>query len=136
MLSAGQRMGRFELRAELGCGAQAMVWRAYDERLDRDVAIKLFRPAADAAPLGQWLSEARAVSRLAHPHIVPVFDADEIDGQLCLVFELVPGQTLAQRLRCQGALPAREAVELMLGVVDALRAAHGQIGRASCRERV
>ena len=119
-------MGRFELRAELGRGAQATVWRAYDERLDREVAIKLFRPATGAAPLGQWLSEARAVSRLAHPHIVPVFDADEIDGQPCLVFELVPGQTLAQRLRCQGALPAREAVELMLGVVDALRAAHGQ----------
>jgi len=126
MLAAGQRMGRFELRAELGRGAQATVWRAYDERLDREVAIKLFRPAAGAAPLGQWLSEARAVSRLAHPHIVPVFDADEIDGQPCLVFELVPGQTLAQRLRHQGALPAREAVELMLGVVDALRAAHGQ----------
>ena len=119
-------MGRFELRAELGRGAQATVWRAYDERLDREVAIKLFRPAAGDAPLGQWLSEARAVSRLAHPHIVPVFDADEIDGQPCLVFELVPGQTLAQRLRRQGALPAREAVELMLGVIDALRAAHGQ----------
>ena len=125
-LAAGRQMGRFALRAELGRGAQATVWRAYDERLDREVAIKLFRPAVGAVPIGLWLSEARAVSRLAHPHIVPVFDADEIDGQPCLVFELVPGQTLTQRLRAQGALPAREAVELMLGVVDALRAAHEQ----------
>ena len=122
----GQRIGRFRLVAELGRGAQATVWRAHDERLDREVALKLLNPDSAGQSLGQWLHEARAVSRLAHPHIVPVFEADEIDGQACLVFELVPGLTLAQALRGKGAMPAREAVEMMLGVVDALRAAHAQ----------
>ena len=123
---AGQHLGRFRLLAPLGSGAQATVWRAHDERLDREVALKLLIGDNAGQPLRQWLHEARAVSRLAHPHIVPVFEADEFDGQACLVFELVPGQTLAQRLQKGGAMPAREAVELMLGVVDALRAAHAQ----------
>ena len=122
----GQRLGRFRLLAELGRGAQAVVWRAHDERLDREVAVKLLGGGltAPGQALSQWLHEARAVSRLAHAHIVPVFDADEIDGQPLLVFELVPGQTLAQARRGRGPLPPREAVELMLGVIDALRAAH------------
>ena len=123
---AGQQLGRFRLLARLGQGAQATVWRAHDGRLDREVALKLLTADNAGQPLSQWLHEARAVSRLAHPHIVPVFEADEFDGQACLVFELVPGQTLAQRLQQTGAMPAREAVELMLGVVDALRAAHAQ----------
>lgn len=122
----GQRIGRFRLVAELGRGAQSTVWRAHDERLDREVALKLLSPDGAGQSLSQWLNEARAVSRLAHPHIVPVFEADEIDGQACLVFELVPGFTLAQALRGKGAMPAREAVAMMLGVVDALRAAHAQ----------
>ena len=119
-----QRIGRFRLVSELGRGAQATVWRAHDERLDREVALKLLTAGGADQPMSQWLHEGRAVSRLAHPHIVPVFEADEIDGQACLVFELVPGQTLAQALCGKGAMPARAAVELMLGVVDALRAAH------------
>ena len=121
---AGQRIGRFRLVDELGRGAQATVWRAHDERLDRDVALKLLTLEPAGPPLSQWLHEARAVSRLSHPHIVPVFEADDIDGQPCMVFELVSGRTLAQALRSSGAMPAREAVEMMLGVVDALRAAH------------
>ena len=129
-MAAGKRLGRFELESLLGRGAQATVWRAHDARLDRAVALKLLTLAPvgndSGQPLDQWLAEARAVGRLAHPHIVPVFDADVFDGQPCLVFELVPGRTLAELLRQRGALPAREAVELMLGVVDALRAAHAQ----------
>ena len=120
----GQRLGRFRLLAELGRGAQAVVWRVHDERLDREVALKLLVGESATQPVSQWLHEARAVSRLAHPHIVPVFEADEIDGQPFLVFELVRGRTLAQTLRSSGAMPQREAVELMLGVIDALRAAH------------
>ena len=125
----GQRLGRFRLLAELGRGAQAVVWRVHDERLDREVALKLLVGESATQPVSQWLHEARAVSRLAHPHIVPVFEADEIDGQPFLVFELVRGRTLAQTLRSSGAMPQREAVELMLGVIDALRAAHGIVHR-------
>jgi len=118
------RLGRFELRRVLGRGAQAAVWLAFDARLEREVALKLLNRNAGSAAVSEWLHEARAVSRLKHPHIVPVFEADEHDGQSCLVFEFVDGPTLAELLRQRGALPPHEAVGLMLGVLDALRVAH------------
>jgi serine/threonine protein kinase len=119
-------LGRFELRRVLGKGAQATVWLGFDARLEREVAVKLMRPAAgtDAAAVNQWLQEARNVSRLTHPHIVPVFEADMHEQQPYLVFEYVAGRTLAQHLHARGALPPREAVQLMVGVLDALQAAH------------
>jgi serine/threonine protein kinase len=112
--------------APLGQGAQAAVWRAYDERLDREVALKLLSEGALGLATGTWLQEAQAMSRLAHPHILPVFEADQIEGQAFLVLELVSGTNLAQALRQRRVWPAREAVDLMVGVVDALRAAHAQ----------
>jgi len=127
-----RRQGRFELRRELGRGAQATVWLAHDPLLQRDVALKLLDPAQlDAAELDHWLHEARAVSALSHPNIVPVFEAVDGDGAAAgpaspyLVFEYVEGPTLAQARRERGGgWPAREAVALMLGVLDALAAAH------------
>jgi len=121
-----RRLGRFELVRELGRGAQATVWLAHDTRLQREVALKLLDPAADAAELSEWLHEARAVSRLAHPHIVPVFEADVADGQPYLVFEFVDGPTLGAERRARPKWSAREAVQLLLGVLDALAAAHAQ----------
>ncbi|HYE70497.1 MAG TPA: HDOD domain-containing protein [Aquabacterium sp.] len=120
----GRRVGRFVLREELGRGAQATVWLAHDERLDRDVALKLLSSEADTLAVTQWLHEARAVSRLSHPNIVPVFEADEHAGQPYLVFELVRGRTLADALRRNGAMAQRDAGALMVGVLDALRVAH------------
>jgi serine/threonine protein kinase len=124
--SRPSRIGRFELRKVLGQGAHATVWLAFDPRLEREVAVKLMRAAtnSDAGAVAQWLREARSVSRLTHPHIVPVFEADTHEGQPYLVFEYVAGRTLAERLRKGGALPAREAVQLVVGVLDALHAAH------------
>ncbi len=121
-----RQLGRFRLERMLGEGAQATVWLGHDTRLDRQVAVKLLALDADAGAVSQWLHEARAVSRLTHPHIVPVFEADEHAGQPYLVFEYVAGPTLSQRLRVSGALPPREAVTLLLGVLDALRVAHEQ----------
>jgi eukaryotic-like serine/threonine-protein kinase len=119
-------LGRFELRRVLGKGAQATVWLGFDARLEREVAVKLMHAnaAIDADAVSQWLQEARSVSRLTHPHIVPVFEADLHEQQPYLVFEYVPGSTLAEVLRKRGALPPREAVQTMLGVLDALHAAH------------
>lgn len=118
-------IGRFELRRQLGKGAQATVWLAFDPRLEREVAVKLMLDgAADAGAVSQWLQEARSVSRLTHAHIVPVFEADVHLHQPYLVFEYVPGRTLTAHLRARGALPAREAVEAMVGVLDALQTAH------------
>ena len=117
-------LGRFELRRQLGKGAQATVWLAFDPRLEREVAVKLMHPGANTLSVDQWLQEARHVSRLNHPHIVPVFEADTHNNQPYLVFEYVPGRTLSAHLRARGALPAREAVEMMIGVLDALQVAH------------
>lgn len=122
---ATRKLGRFELRRELGRGAQASVWLAHDPRLEREVAVKLLADPASWAASG-WLDEARAVSRLTHPNIVPVFEADDSGGRPYLVFEYVDGPTLAAAMRERGPWPAREAVTLLLGVLDALAAAHAQ----------
>ena len=119
-------LGRFELQRMLGQGAQAMVWLALDPRLQRQVAIKLM-PAVqgqDAAVLEQWLREARHVGRLAHPCIVPVFEADVEGQQPYIVFEYVPGRTLAEHLAQQGRCAPHDAVALMVDVLDGLQAAH------------
>ncbi len=120
------RLARFELLREIGQGTQARVWLAHDPRLDREVAIKLLKLGGDTHALAASLAEARAVSRLTHPNIVPVFEADEHQGQPYLVFEYVAGPTLAQALRSQPLRCAAEAVTLMLGVLEALEAAHQQ----------
>ncbi|MEQ1659542.1 MAG: serine/threonine-protein kinase, partial [Hylemonella sp.] len=122
----GDSIGRFKLQRLIGQGGQATVWLAFDPRLEREVAIKLLRPeqGADAALVAQWLQEARSVSRLTHPNIIPVFEADVEDRQPYLVFEYVPGQTLAAILHQRGALPPGEAAGLMVDVLEALAAAH------------
>jgi HD-like signal output (HDOD) protein len=121
-----RRLGRFVLGRLLGRGAQASVWLAHDPRLDRDVALKLLDPEAGTDALQEWLHEARAVSRVQHPNVVQVFEADEADGQPYLVFEFVDGGTLADARRGRGAWAAREAVQTALPVLDALAAAHAQ----------
>ena len=118
--------GRFELRSELGRGAQATVWLGYDPRLQREVAVKVINPGADAVAVARWLDEARAVSRLAHPNIVPVFEADQDGAVSFMVFEYVAGVTLAELLRKRGRLPEREAAALMRDVLDAVATAHAQ----------
>jgi serine/threonine protein kinase len=124
--SQPSQLGRFELRRILGQGAQSVVWLGFDPRLEREVAIKLIKvgDGASIAAIPQWLQEARHVSRLSHPNIVPVFEADVQDLHPYLVFEYVPGQTLTDLLAKQGAMPAVEAADLMSDVLDALAVAH------------
>ena len=119
-------LGRFELQRILGRGAQATVWLAHDPRLQRPVAIKLLPPVQDqdASVLDHWLREARHVGRLAHPHIVPVFEADVQGLQPYIVFEYVPGTTLAEHLLQRGRCAPHDAVALMVDVLDGLQAAH------------
>ena len=112
MPQAGAEVGRFVLRAPLGQGAQASVWRAHDPQLDRDVALKLFHEGAEDELGSDWRDEARLTGGLQHPGIVSVHDLLEQDGRPVIVSECVPGQTLAERLRA-GALPAPEAVRVL-----------------------
>ena len=115
-------LGRFQLQRVLGKGAQTTVWLAFDSRLERQVAVKLLH-GGEASGVGDWLHEARNVSRLTHPHIVPVFEADLHAGSPYLVFEYVAGPTLTERMR-QGAMAPRTALPMVLGVLQALAAAH------------
>lgn len=117
-------IGRFEVRGVLGSGAQATVWLGFDPRLEREVAIKWMNHAAQAAAGYDWRREARSVSRLTHPHIVPVFEADLFEGRPFLVFEYAVGDTLAERLRRDGAMAPHAAVSMMLGMLEGLQAAH------------
>lgn len=125
-LRPSDTLGRFELRKILGRGAQSTVWLAFDPRLEREVAIKVLRPASGSDPqaLVQWLDEARSVGRVKHPNIVPVYEADIQDQQPYLVFEYIAGNTLDQILKKRGAIPPQEAVALMLDVLDAVAVAH------------
>ncbi|WAC72683.1 protein kinase [Roseateles sp. SL47] len=124
MMPMPPAVGRFKPLRSLGRGAQSQVWLAHDPRLDREVAVKVLTQSADRASVDAWLHEARAVSRLTHPNIVPVFEADLEGGQAYMVFEYVAGGTLAEHMRQRGRLAARDAVGLMLGVLDGLHAAH------------
>jgi serine/threonine protein kinase len=119
-------LGRFELRKPLGQGAQSTVWLAFDPRMEREVAIKVLHsvPGDDERSVAQWLQEARSVGRVKHPSIVPVYEADIQDQYAYLVFEYVDGKTLGQVLAQRGALPAQEAVALMMDIIDAIAVAH------------
>ena len=123
---SGQRIGRFDLRRRLDGDAHATTWLARDTRLDRDVVVKLLTAVPPAQGRAGWLQGARAIGRLMHPHIVPLLEADEADGRAYLVFEHVQGVRLAHGAAQRAPVPPREAVGLLLQVLDALGAAHAQ----------
>ncbi|HJW02660.1 MAG TPA: HDOD domain-containing protein [Azospira sp.] len=119
------QIGRFEIRRELGRGAQSIVYLAYDPQLQREIAIKtLHFSHPDAKQNQALLAEARTVSQLRHANIVPIFEANEEDGDLYLVFEYVPGKSLAQHLKDAGPLSPVRAITLMRSVLDAMACAH------------
>jgi serine/threonine protein kinase len=120
-----QQIGRFEIRRLLGEGTQSSVWLAFDPHLEREVAIKtLHFGAADPDRNERLLQEARTVSKLRHPAIVPIFEAGEENGDPYLVFEYVEGGTLAQFLAERGVPGPARAVELMLQVLEGIGHAH------------
>ena len=121
----GQTIGRFEIRRELGRGEQSIVYQAWDPQLQRDVAIKTMHfGKTDAKQNAALLAEARLVSKLVHPNVVPIFDAGEADGDPYLVFEYIEGRNLSQALKADGKFPPGKAADLMRQVADALAQAH------------
>ncbi|MDF3301092.1 serine/threonine-protein kinase [Streptomyces tropicalis] len=121
--------GRYRLLARLGHGGMGTVWRARDETVDRDVAVKEPRvpdhlPERERANAFERMRrEARAAARLDHPAVVTVHDVAVVDGQPWIVMELVQGRSLGDALR-EGTLDAREAARTGLEVLGALEAAH------------
>jgi len=124
-LSSGTRLGPYEILAPLGAGGMGEVYRARDTRLGREVAVKVL-PAAfltDAARLARFDREAHLLASLNHPNIAAIYGLEESDGVRILVLELVPGETLAERL-APGPLPLREGLRLLRQIAEALEAAH------------
>ncbi|MFJ8280935.1 protein kinase [Streptomyces griseoviridis] len=124
--------GRYRLRARLGHGGMGVVWRAYDDLLGREVAVKEIPlelddsvPAEEGRRLrDRALREARAVARLRHPHIVVVHDVVEDGERPYLVMELLEGGTLADRIAARGPVDAPEAARIGIALLGALATAH------------
>jgi serine/threonine protein kinase len=121
------KIGRFEILGELGRGSQSVVYLALDPKLEREVAVKtLHFGQPDPVQNAALLAEARVVGKLAHPGIVPIFEAGEEDGDVFLVFEYVTGENLSMLLHRLGSLPAAKAAHLMSEVQEAIHYAHTQ----------
>jgi len=124
-LPAGTKLGRYEIRSMLGAGGMGEVYRARDEKLNRDVAIKVL-PAAfseDVDRLRRFEQEAQATGTLNHPNILAVYDVGLHEGALYVVSELLEGETLRQRM-AGAALPQRKAIDYALQMAHGLAAAH------------
>jgi eukaryotic-like serine/threonine-protein kinase len=127
-LERSPRIDGFEIKSELGRGAMGVVYLAIEPGLDRLVALKVLpgalAPDASTGPRRRWLREARAVSSVPHPNVVPLYDFGEADGCFFLVLEYVPGGTLKKRLT--EPLPPRVAAGLMETVARAVGYVHGR----------
>ncbi len=122
----GQRVGPYEILETLGAGGMGLVFRAWDGRLHREVALKLLRYESETPRMRErFLLEARAASALNHPHICTVFDMGEQDGEPYLVMELLQGLTLKAKMAAE-VLTAEEIVRYGMEVADALAAAHAK----------
>jgi serine/threonine-protein kinase len=124
-LSPGTRLGPYEIQAAIGAGGMGEVYKAYDTRLDRSVAIKILPPGVSANPdrRARFEREAKTIAALNHPHICTLHDVGEHDGTTFLVMEHLTGETLAQRLE-KGPLPLEQALTVATEIADALAAAH------------
>ena len=123
--------GRYMLAEQIGRGGMGAVWRARDQVLGREVAVKEMLPQAGAddaerARLRERATrEARAAARLSHPAVVRVYDVVEEDDRPWIVMELVPSRSLAEVIRSDGPMAVDRVAEIGLAMVDALRTAHG-----------
>ena len=122
LLSAGTRLGSFEIVSVLGAGGMGEVYRARDTRLGRTVAVKILRPDK-LGSRERFHREARAISRLSHPHICSIYDVGEQNETPFLVMEYLEGQTVADRLD-DGAISLSQALRYSVEICDALAEAH------------
>jgi serine/threonine protein kinase len=126
-LPPGTRLGRYSILEPLGSGGMGVVYRARDEKLEREVAIKTLAPGVFAGDQARehFRREALALAKLNHPNIAAVYDVGQQDGLDYIVMECVPGESLAAKLSA-GALTVRESTLIVLQVAEALEEAHRQ----------
>ncbi len=123
----GQTLGHYRVVEQIGAGGMGLVFRAHDERLDRDVALKVLPPGTltDENARKRFRKEALTLSKVNHPNIETVFDFDTEDGVDFLVMELIPGVTLDERLAA-GELSEKEVIRLGAQLAEGLAAAHAE----------
>src|SRR5438132_4033036 len=124
-LPAGTKLGRYEIRSQIGAGGMGEVYRARDEKLNRDVAIKILPEAfaQDSDRLARFKREAQVLASLNHPNIASIYGLEESNGFMALAMELVEGPDLANRL-VTGPIPIDEALAIARQIATALEAAH------------
>jgi eukaryotic-like serine/threonine-protein kinase len=125
LLSGGDKLGQYQILASLGAGGMGEVYRARDTQLERDVAIKVLPRtlAADPERLARFDREAKILAALNHPNIAVIYGLVESEAQRALVMELVPGETLGDRIK-RGAMPLDETLQIVGQIAEALEAAH------------
>ena len=116
---------RYRLERKLGQGGMAVVYLAHDLKHDRAVALKVLRPelAADVGP-ARFLREIQIAARLHHPHILPLYDSDQVDELVYYAMPYIEGESLRDRLAREGPLPISDALRIAREVADALQYAH------------
>jgi eukaryotic-like serine/threonine-protein kinase len=123
-LNVGTHLGRYEILSVVGEGGMGAVYRARDAKLGRDVALKIVHPGSGIAPdLERVRHEAHVLASLTHPHIAAIYELEDAGELAFLVMELVPGETLRERL-AQGALPLADALRIGSQIASAIEAAH------------
>src|SRR5215813_615406 len=124
-ISAGSRLGPYEILAALGAGGMGEVWRARDTRLAREVAVKVLpaEVAADASRLKRFEKEARAASALNHPNIVTIYDIGSENSVSFIAMEMVAGKTLRELL-LPGPLPIKRLLQIAVQIAEGLARAH------------
>jgi serine/threonine protein kinase len=124
--SEGSRIAGYRLEEQIGRGGMAVVFRAQDERLERQVALKILSPelAADETFRRRFILESRSAAAVDDPHIIPVFEAGDADGVLFIAMRYVPGRDVGALLRQTGPLPIERAAAIISGVASALDTAH------------
>jgi serine/threonine protein kinase len=126
-LTAGSRLGSYEITALLGKGGMGEVYRARDLKLKREVAIKILPDefSRDRDRASRFQREAEVLASLNHPNIAGIYDLAETEGSRFLVLELVAGETLSDRI-ARGAIPIDETLNIAKGICEGLEAAHGK----------
>jgi len=124
-LTAGTRLGAYEVVALIGVGGMGEVYRARDTKLDRDVALKVLPEIFTGDPdrLARFQREAKVLASLNHPNIAAIYGLEEADGTQALVLELVEGSTLEDQI-AQGPVPLPDSLAIAKQIADALAAAH------------
>jgi serine/threonine protein kinase len=122
----GSRIVGYRLDEAIGRGGMAIVFRAFDESLNRQVAVKILAPelALDEDFRQRFIRESQLAAQVDHPHIIPVFAAGEADGVLYIAMRYVPGGDVGSLIRREGALPAARAAAIISSMAAALDAAH------------